>query len=151
MNDLPEDHRQGAKAAKTAKGRFVVEPPDPLDALARAVIGAAIEVHQVLGPGFLERTYEDAMCVELSLRGIRVERQLVLPITYKERVLSEARLDLLVEGELVMEIKAVKCLEDIHLAQLMSYLRAGCFQLGLLMNFNAPRLKDGLRRIVWTG
>jgi len=113
------------------------------------VIGAAIEVHRELGPGFLEQTYEQALCIELANRGVAAEQQLVIPILYKSHRLSDARLDLLLDDELVVEIKAVETLLPIHRAQLISYLKAGAFQLGLLINFNVQLLKDGICRVIW--
>jgi GxxExxY protein len=126
----------------------LAEPPEHLDHLARAVIGAAIEVHRRLGPGFLESIYEAALVIELARRRIHFERQLPLVVCYDEIVIGEHRLDLLVEGELVVELKAVDAIAPIHLSQLLSYLRAGAFQLGLVINFNVPYLRSGIRRVV---
>jgi len=146
------EKRQGAKSAKDAKEKlWRSEPPQSLDVLARRVIGAALEVHTVLGPGFLEHVYEEAMCIELASRGIAFERQLVLPVEYKGIVIAESRLDLLVEENLVLELKAVDELKPIHHSQLLSYLRSGEFQLGLLINFNVAHLRDAIKRVVWTG
>ena len=124
------------------------EPPEELDRIARAVIGAAIEVHRQLGPGFLEAVYERALMVELTLRGIRVRRQVQLPLTYKGHPLPVTQLDLLVEDQLVVELKAIERFAPIHHSKLVSYLRAGGFQLGLLINFNVEQLKDGVRRVI---
>ena len=124
------------------------EPDTEVDELAYKVIGAAIEVHRVLGPGFLESVYEEALCVELELRGIPYSRQHLVRVNYKDRAVGEARLDLLVNGELVLEIKAVNKLAPIHSAQAISYLKATGHQLGLLINFNVPFLKDAIKRIV---
>ena len=121
----------------------IPEPPAHLDRLAHDAIGAAIEVHRVLGPGFSESTYEEALVLELGSRGIAVRRQVVVPIYYKEVQVSEARRDLLVDDELVVDLKAVESLSRLHGAQLLSYLRASDLQLGLLMNFNVPILKEG--------
>ncbi|MBA3461021.1 MAG: GxxExxY protein [Deltaproteobacteria bacterium] len=126
------------------------EPAADIDELAREVIGAAIEVHRTLGPGFLEPVYEGALALELQLRGIPFARQTTIPIVYRGHVVGESRIDLLVGEKLVVELKAVDELARIHFAQAISYLRAGSFQLGLLINFNTARLKDGLRRVVWT-
>ena len=132
------------------KGRSgrVREPSRALDDLAHAVIGAAIEVHQTLGPGFLEAVYEEALCVELKLRGIPYGRQVSIAVQYKGRAVGEGRLDLLVRDSLVVELKAVETLLPIHAAQVMSYLRATGCHLGLLLNFNVPALRHGIRRIV---
>lgn len=124
------------------------EPDSQLDQLARAIIGAAIEVHRGLGPGFLESVYEEALAVELHLRGIGFERQHVISVAYKGYNVGESRLDLLIENRIIVELKAVEMLLPIHTAQLLSYLRATDCRLGLLMNFNLPVLKPGIKRIV---
>jgi GxxExxY protein len=112
-----------------------------------AVIGAAIEVHKALGPGLLESAYEECLCYELKQRNIYFERQYNLPVRYKEVCLDCGyRLDLLVEGAVVVELKAVEKLLPIHDAQLLSYLRSGDWKIGLLINFNVPVLKQGIRR-----
>ncbi len=134
-------NRQDAKA-------FKVEPSKDVDELARSVIGAAIEVHRHLGPGFLEGVYEEALVVELSLRSIPFERQLPVPVHYKTHRVGKGRVDLLVGGELLVELKAVDALAPIHKAQVISYLKAMGLHLGLLINFNASVLKDGIQRIV---
>ena len=117
--------------------------------LSSAVISAAIEVHEVLGPGLLEGIYEAAFCHELSLRGIQVQRQLAVPVFYKGVSLTQAlRLDLLIDDTLVVELKSVETLLPIHKAQLLSYLRLAQLQVGLLINFNTQRLKQGIYRVV---
>ena len=117
--------------------------------LSSAVISAAIEVHEVLGPGLLEGIYEAAFCHELSLRGIQVQRQLAVPVFYKGVSLSQAlRLDLLIDGTLVVELKSVEVVLPIHKAQLLSYLRLAQLQVGLLINFNTGQLKQGIYRVV---
>ncbi len=125
-----------------------LDPPEPIDEIARTVIGAAIEVHRHLGPGFIESIYEEALAVELVLRGITVHRQVVTPVFYKERLVGESRLDLFIEGGLVVELKAVDELHPVHVSQVISYLRATGAPLGLLINFNVRLLRDGIRRIV---
>jgi GxxExxY protein len=124
------------------------EPSPELDRLAHEVIGAAIEVHRTLGPGFLESPYEEALCVELNLRGIPFVRQHLLRVTYKDQVIGENHLDLLVGGELIVELKAVDAIAPIHRAQVMSYLKASGFSLALLINFNVTVLRKGIERIV---
>jgi len=119
------------------------EPSAELDRLANAVIGAAIEVHRVLGP-----VYEEALAVELELRGIPFARQIPAAVDYKGHAVGEGRLDLLVGGKLVVELKAVEALAPIHSAQVISYLKATGHELGLLINFNVALLKEGIRRIV---
>ena len=113
------------------------------------VIGAAMEVHRVLGPGLLESAYERALEHELHLRGFAVERQLAVPLAYKGQSLGDAfRLDLLVEHRLVVEIKAVEVLLPVHESQLLTYLRLAEKRFGLLLNFNVRSLKDGVKRVV---
>lgn len=124
------------------------EPSAELDRLANAVIGAAIEVHRVLGPGYVESVYEEALAVELELRGIPFARQIPAAVDYKGHAVGEGRLDLLVGGKLVVELKAVEALAPIHSAQVISYLKATGHELGLLINFNVALLKEGIRRIV---
>jgi GxxExxY protein len=144
-------NRQDAKVAKDLFGRgSLVEPSEEVDLLARRVIGAAIEVHRHLGPGFLESAYQRAMAVELTLQQIPFEIEYPVLTQYKDQVVVEQRLDLLVGGDLVVEIKAVETLTPIHTAQVLSYLKAGDFQLGLLINFNVSLLKEGVRRLIWS-
>ncbi|MEA2733583.1 MAG: hypothetical protein QOE14_34 [Humisphaera sp.] len=120
-----------------------------LNKLSEAVIGAAIEVHKEMGAGLLESTYEQCLCRELSLRGIKFECQKPLPVNYKGMVLDCGyRIDILVEGVLVIEIKAVDKLLPIHEAQLLTYLRLSQCQLGLLINFNVEVLRLGIKRMV---
>ncbi|HEX5064417.1 MAG TPA: GxxExxY protein [Kofleriaceae bacterium] len=103
------------------------------------------------GPGFLEHVYEAAMTIELTARRIPFQRQVTFPIYYKDVLVAESRLDLLVAEQLVVELKAVEELRPIHTAQVLSYLRTGEFQLGLLFNFNVYSLRQAIQRIVWTG
>ena len=118
-----------------------------LNAITEQVIGAAIEVHKALGPGLLESAYEECLCRELALRGIPFERQRPLPVEYKGTKLDCGyRLDLVVAGAVIVEIKAVEIIEPIHEAQLLTYLKLGGWKLGLLINFNVPVLKEGIRR-----
>jgi GxxExxY protein len=117
--------------------------------LSDAVIGAAIEVHKALGPGLLESAYQACLRRELDLRGISYEPQRPLPIEYKgEPVDCGYRLDLIVEGMLVVELKSVEQLLPIHEAQLLTYLRLTGIHLGLLINFNVPVLRQGIKRMV---
>jgi GxxExxY protein len=120
-----------------------------VNGLTEKIIGAAIEVHKVLGPGLLESAYEVCLAHELSLANISFERQLPLPITYKSLPLDCGyRLDFLVERTVVLELKAMDGLQPIHQAQLLTYLKLGGWPLGLLINFNVPVLKNGIKRIV---
>jgi GxxExxY protein len=113
------------------------------------LIGAAIEVHRALGPGLLESAYEECLCRELVLRQILFGRQVALPVEYKGvKVDCSYRLDLLVASSIVVEIKSVSALEPIHLAQLLTYMKLGPWRLGLLINFNVPVLRAGIRRMV---
>ena len=125
-----------------------IEPSKKLDKLARAVIGAALEVHRHLGPGYLESVYEEALAVELDLRGISYVRQMHFAVSYKGQEIGEGRLDLVVEKELLVELKAVELLAPIHKAQVISYLKATGLHLGLLINFNVPVLRNGIQRTV---
>jgi GxxExxY protein len=126
----------------------VSEPSAELDQLAHRVIGAAIEVHRELGPGYHESIYEEAMAIELELRGIPFKRQFALPVMYKGRPVGEGRLDMLVADDLVVEYKTVDSLLPVHLAQVLSYLKAARRRLGLLINFNVSVLKEGVKRVV---
>lgn len=128
----------------------MLEPPLEIDATASAVIGAALEVHRVLGPGFLETVYEEGIAVEFRLRGMHFERQKPIKVSYKGHPIGEGRLDFLVENSVVVELKAAEKLLPIHQAQLMSYLKATRCRLGLLINFHERLLKDGVRRVVLT-
>lgn len=120
-----------------------------MNEITEAIIGSAIEVHRALGPGLLESAYEECLCRELVLRGLPFERQRDLPVEYKGVKLDCGyRLDLLVMKLVVVEIKAVERLLPIHEAQVLTYLKLGRWQVGLLMNFNVPVLKDGIKRIV---
>lgn len=119
-----------------------------LNALTDKVIGSAIEVHRHLGPGLLESIYRECLMMELSGGGIRFESERFVPIDYKgRRVRGGLKLDLLVEGCLVVELKAVEALHPVHSAQVLTYLRLTGFPTGLLMNFNTTSLRAGLRRL----
>ena len=123
--------------------------PDPeIERLAHETIGAAIEVHRHLGPRFLESVYESALAIELTQRGILCERQVITEILCKGRKVGEARIDLLVGGCLVVELKAVDSLLAIHKAQMRSYLKALSRPLGLIINFKVEVLRQGIQRII---
>lgn len=115
--------------------------------LTSRILEAAIEVHRVLGPGFLEGVYEEALTHEFDLRGISFERQKVIAVPYKDITAGEHRLDFLVNGLVIVELKAVKDFDDAHLAQVMSYLKATGKRVGLLINFAKPRLMEGVKRV----
>ena len=126
------------------------EPSKEVDDLARKVIGAAIEVHRALGPGYTENIYEEALCIEIENQSIPFERQVRVAVDYKGRKVGEGRLDVLVAKILPVELKAVESLAPIHHALLISYLKMTHLQLGLLINFNVPILKHGIKRIIFT-
>jgi GxxExxY protein len=131
-------------------GCFVDEEmePDPrLNRITNAIIGAAIEVHRILGPGQLESAYEGAMAVEMTLRGIGFQRQLDIELIYKGHPVGKGRLDFLVEGAVVLDLKAVEQLAPVRTAQMISYLSITGHPLALLINFNVPALRHGVKRI----
>ena len=122
---------------------------DALEAMAREVVDAGFQVHRELGPGLLERVYESALVYELTTKGFKVERQVLVPLCYKGVLLEDPlRLDLLVEGSIILEVKAVDTILPLHKAQLLSYLKLSGRRLGFLMNFNVPIFKTGLHRLV---
>lgn len=117
------------------------------DELTERIIGAAIEVHRILGPGLLESVYEEALCHELTLRGISFKRQVPITLTYKGIVIEGERLDILVEDEVVVELKSVRKTPEVAMAIVLAYLHATKLKRGLLMNFGEARLIDGVKRI----
>jgi len=117
--------------------------------LSHVVIGLALEVHTALGPGLLERSYQECLYHKISKAGIIVEKQKAIPLVFEEvRLECGYRVDLLVENKLVVEIKSVLEMNEIYFAQTLTYLRLGNYRLGLLINFNVLHLKDGIRRVV---
>jgi GxxExxY protein len=128
-----------------------VESPldDSVETLVTRIIGCSIAVHRVLGPGLLESIYRRAACIELEAAGLAFEIEKQVPVYYRGRLLCYQRLDIVVEGKVLIEIKAVDRLAPIHHAQVLSYLRLSeTLRIALLMNFNSPVLPDGLKRIV---
>jgi len=120
-----------------------------INELTEAIIGAAIEVHRLLGPGLLESAYVQCLCHELALQRLVFRQQVQLPVDYKgTRLDCGYRIDILVDERVVVEIKSIEGLEPIHDAQLITYLKLGGWQVGLLINFNVPLLKNGIRRRV---
>ena len=117
------------------------------DPLTEKIISSAIEVHRILGPGLLETIYEEALCYEFLLKGIQFERQKEAEVMYKEKIIKGQRIDLIVNGEVIVEVKSVRKLEDIFTAQVLSYLRSTGIKRGLLINFGQTRLVDGVKRI----
>jgi GxxExxY protein len=120
-----------------------------IDQLASVIVDAGLKVHRTLGPGLLESVYENCLVRELELRGVASRRQVGLPIIYEGMTLEAGfRLDLLVEGKVIVEVKAVEALTRLHEAQVLTYLRLSNRRLGLLMNFNVALFKDGLKRLI---
>lgn len=120
-----------------------------LNEIMEKILGGTIEVHRILGPGLLEGIYESCLACELGQRGLRFDRQKPTPLNYRGMKLDYCyRLDLLVEDRVLVEIKSVEALIPLHTAQVLSYLRLSGFRLGLLINFNVPVLKDGIRRLI---
>lgn len=117
--------------------------------ISKKIIGAAIEVHKQLGPGLLESSYEVCLAYELKQQGLNIETQVTLPLVYKEVKLEAGyRFDVLVENKVIIEIKAVDALADIHTAQLLTYLKLKELKLGLLINFNSVKVIDGIKRVI---
>ena len=124
------------------------EPSEEIDQLVSELLAAAIEVHRVLGPGFLEGVYEAALCVELGLRNLPYRRQVPVDVEYKGHRVGQGCLDLLISGSIVVELKAIEVLAPIHWVQVRSYLKATGCRVGVLINFNVPVLFRGVRRII---
>lgn len=117
--------------------------------IASSVIGSAIEVHSALGPGLLESAYQECLFYKISDNGLFVEKEKPMPLVFEEVKLECGyRIDILVEKKLVVEIKSVEALNEVHLAQTLTYMKLGDFKLGLLINFNVARLKDGIKRVI---
>ncbi len=117
------------------------------DELTEKIIGAAMEVHRKLGPGLLEAIYEEALCYEFELQDIKFERQVPADIIYKGKTIKGQRIDLLVEGEIVVELKAINKLPEVAMSQIISYLKATNLKRGLIINFNEKKLIDGVKRV----
>ena len=119
-----------------------------LNALSEKIIGCAIEVHREFGPGLLESAYETALCIELKNAGLTVARQVGIPLYYKGELISQHRPDLIVENQIVVEIKSIARFEPIHTAVMLTYLRVTGLHAGLLLNFNTPFLNQGIKRVM---
>ncbi len=120
-----------------------------INEISNKIIGCAIEVHKQLGPGLLESAYQECLFYELKQAGFHVEKEKPMPIVYKEIKLDHGyRIDLLVENKVVIEIKTVEALNDVHTAQVLTYLKLGNYKLGLLLNFHVSILKNGIKRII---
>ena len=128
--------------------RVTSQLPDDLEALIRKTIGCCIAVHRALGPGLLEMIYARAVCIELNAEGMPFEPEKHYPVMYRDQLLCHQRLDLVVAGQRVLEIKSVERLGPVQHAQLLTYLHISKLRAGLLLNFNVPVLKDGMKRIV---
>ena len=126
------------------------EPTRDEDEAAAVVVDAAIEVHRHLGPAFVESVYENALSRELMMRGVAFERQVIVPVRYKDAWVGEGRMDMVVAGLLVVELKALPELATVHVYQALSYLKATGLRLALLLNFGMPRMQSGIRRVVRT-
>jgi GxxExxY protein len=140
-------NHEGAKDTKEEERRMR-RFSDEVEKLAYGVIGAAIEVHRVLGAGFLERVYHEALTMEFRLRGIPHKSKYLVAVKYKGYPIGEGELDFFVGDSLIVELKAVEKLSPIHEAQVISYLKMTNCSLGLLINFNVPILKEGIKRII---
>ena len=117
--------------------------------ISNKILGCAIEVHKQLGPGLLESAYQECLFYELRLADLKVEREKPMPIVYKEIALDHGyRMDLLVENKVVIELKTVEYLTDVHTAQILTYLKLGGYKLGLLLNFHISILKNGIKRVI---
>ncbi len=117
------------------------------DQLTEKIISAAVEVHKILGPGLLESIYEEALCFELDLMGVVIQRQVAIGVLYKGHAIHGQRLDLLVENEVVVEVKSLRAIPDLATAQLLSYLKATGLKRGLLLNFGEKQMVTGIKRI----
>ncbi len=120
-----------------------------IEVIYKKILDCSFKIHTALGPGLLESVYVECLYYEVAQSGLSVEKQKALPLTY-EKVKLEAgyRIDLLVEGQIVIEVKSIDCLADIHMAQILAYLRLSKCKLGLLVNFNVLHLKDGIKRVI---
>jgi GxxExxY protein len=151
--DEREAKREGGEE-KVASSNFLARDAarldEDLEKLAHAVIGAAIEVHRLLGPGLPELVYRNALSHEFSLRSIEHQVEAPVPVSYKGMLVGAGRVDLLVSRQLVVELKVVDQLGHLHRSQVIAYLSAMHLQLGLLMNFNVAMLADGIRRVILT-
>ncbi|MBF4471927.1 GxxExxY protein [Flavobacterium sp. HJJ] len=126
-----------------------LELSEELNALSYKVIGLAIEVHRELGPGLLESAYQQCLFYEIKKAGLKVEKEITLPIIYKEIQLDQGyRIDLLIEDKLVIELKTVESFTSVHFAQILTYLKLGNYPLGLLINYNSKILKNNIKRFI---
>jgi GxxExxY protein len=123
--------------------------PDEVNKLSNEIIGLAIKVHRALGPGLLESSYLECLCYELAMAGYLVEKEKVLPLVYEAVKLDIGyRIDILADNKIIIEVKAVESISDVHIAQILTYLKLSHSRIGLLINFNLKLLKDGIKRLV---
>jgi GxxExxY protein len=142
--------KKSIRSSETSVNSMVGASPKefPLKEVTKRIISCALEVHSTLGPGLLESVYEEAIAHEFTLRGIQYERQKETSLKYKRKEIGKQRIDFLVENEVVLELKAVETMNKIYEAQILTYLRAMDKRVGLLINFNVKRLKDGIKRLM---
>ena len=144
-----EANREGRKERKVSVDVRCFEATVSENEVGKVVVDRALRVHQALGPGLLESAYEACLCYELRDAGLHVDVQKALPVVYKDVKLDCGyRIDLLVESKVIIEVKAVDGLNDVHLAQILTYLKLSDCKLGFLINFNVKRIKEGIRRVV---
>lgn len=141
--------KETQRARRDAMDAKQQENRNRLERIATDVVDAAIKIHSALGPGLLEDVYEKCLAMELEKRNHTVERQVTVPVQYEEMVFETGyRLDLLIDDCFIIEVKSVEKMMPVHLAQILTYLRLGKMKLGLLLNFNVPKMRDGIRRVV---
>jgi len=145
------EHTEDTERKETvAEGEYVDEEMEPdveLNRLTNAIIGAAIDVHKALGPGYSEGVYEQALAIAMRTRGIRFARQYSFSVTFQGEIVGKGRIDFVVEDKVIVELKAIEAFAPIHTAQAISYLRATKLPLAILINFNVKRLVDGIKRV----
>ena len=150
MSDVGALHVECVISREGQSAGVAMEPNREVDELARAVIGSAIDVHRGLGPGYSESVYEEALAQELVRAGVNFERQKSFKVRFKGCVVGEGRIDFLIDGKLIVELKASERLMPVHKSQVISHLKATSCSLGLLINFNENLLRSGIQRIVFT-
>jgi len=145
-----DTEKKNFRFSKSSVNSVVVSSPKefPLKEVTERIISCAIEVHSTLGPGLLESVYEEALAQELSIRGIRYEKQKEISLKYKGKEIGKHRIDFLIEDEVIVELKAVEKMVNIYDAQILTYLKAMEKRVGLLINFNVERLKNGIKRLI---
>ena len=145
--EIPQRAQRFLSLFKVSKLKSTIDMTE--NELSNRVIGIAIDVHTALGPGLLESAYKECLCYKLVKSGLFVEKEKPMPIIFEEVRLDVGyRLDLLIENKLVIELKSVEAINDVHMAQTLTYLKLGNYKLGILMNFNVIKLKDGIKRII---